>query len=71
MDVTANDAYLGITLHYISTDGLLCARLLDCVELPADQHAAKNIAKAMKARFEYWGIVDKVIAIMARIWSTP
>ena len=61
----ANDAYLGIMLYYILADGLLCARLLDCVELPADQRAAKNIANTMKARFEYWGIVDKVIVVIS------
>ena len=36
--------------------GTLETTLLDCAELAADEHAAKDIASEMDRRFAFWGL---------------
>jgi len=52
----AHHAYMGVTGHYIDEAGTLKSTLLDCVELPAYEHTAADIASALQARFEFWGL---------------
>jgi hypothetical protein len=62
----AMHAYLGVTVHYVDDEWKLRLRVLDCVELPGDQHSAADIAPKLKERLEFWhlydGQVSKVIA---------
>ena len=54
----AHHAYMGVTGHYVDDAGTLQSCLLDCVELPADEHSAADIASALQDRFEFWGLVQ-------------
>jgi len=61
----AHHAYLGITAHFITRAGSLQTRLLDCIEMAADQHTAEDIAELLTERFTYWGLDNKVFAAVS------
>jgi len=61
----AHHTYLGITTHFITQDGILQMRLLDCIEMSADQHTADDIAELLTERFAYWGINGNVFAAIS------
>lgn len=60
----AHHAYMGVTGHYVDDAGTLQSCLLDCVELPADEHSAADIASALQDRFDkihrFWQIFSTV-----------
>jgi len=61
----AHHVYLGVTTHFITQDGILHTKLLDCIEMPADQHTAEDIAALLTERFTFWGINSKVFAAVS------
>ena len=54
----ASHSYLGITTHFLDGDWKQVARLVDCMELPGDQHTAADIALALKTRLQHWRLYD-------------
>ena len=62
----ASHSYLGITTHFLDDEWKQVTRLVDCVELPGDQHTAADIASALKSRLQHWclydGDVSRVVA---------
>jgi len=44
----ASHSYLGITTHFLDEDWKQVTRLVDCMELPGDQHRDADIAPALK-----------------------
>jgi hypothetical protein len=65
----AQDAYLGLTVHYVTSDGDVVTSLLDCIEMDAAHHTAEDIADMMRDRFSFWGLSisgkSKVMAAVA------
>jgi len=55
----ADHAYMAVTAHYVDEKGTLQSTLLDCVDLPADDHSAADVASALQERFEFWGLVQE------------
>ena len=61
----AQHAYLGITAHFVTRNGILQTKLHDCIKMAADQHTTEDIADLLKERFAFWGINGKVFAAIA------
>jgi len=61
----AHHAYLGITTHFITHNGILQTKLLDCIKMAANQHTAKDIAVLLTERFAFWGISGKIFAAVS------
>jgi len=61
----AHHAYLGVTAHFVTQDGILHTKLPDCIEMAADQHTAEDIAALLTERFTFWGINSKVFAAVS------
>jgi len=49
----AHNAYLGVTAHFVTQDCILQTKLLDCIEMAADEHTAKDIAALLTERFTF------------------
>ena len=58
----AHHAYMGVTAHFLTRDGFLQTRLLDCTEMSADQHTTEDTDDLLTERFAFWGINGKVFA---------
>ena len=71
----AHHCYLGINAHYVEPAGKLQRVMLDCVELPGNQHTAVDIGHAVIERFQFWELScgDKVHAAVidngANMWK--
>lgn len=50
----ASHSHLGITTHFLDEQWKQVTRLIDCMELPGDQHTAADIAAALKERLQHW-----------------
>lgn len=61
----AHDAYLGNTAHFVTQNGVLQTKLLDCIEMAADPHTAEDTADLLKERFAIWGTDGKVFTAIS------
>ncbi|XP_064475382.1 E3 SUMO-protein ligase ZBED1-like [Ornithodoros turicata] len=60
----SNQSYIAVTAHFIDTDGVLRARLLDCFAWQ-DRHTAENIAAELRRVVVEWEIQEKVCAVVS------
>ena len=57
-----NDAFLGLTIHYINSEWNLCNFLLDIIPF-TDRHTGKNIASAIKSVLIEFNLLEKTLAL--------
>ncbi|XP_049877872.1 zinc finger BED domain-containing protein 4-like [Pectinophora gossypiella] len=60
---SVNDAYLGLTAHYIDPSFQIKSVLLDCTILPGS-HTAENIKEHVLRIVENWKLKDKVLIVV-------
>lgn len=61
---STNDAYLGVTAHYIDNNFELTSALLDCSILPGS-NTADNIKDSLGRTIQNWKLKDKILIIVS------
>lgn len=61
---SANESYLALTAHYMTTDFELQSVLLECAQI-FDTHTSENLAKEIDRIVEEFSLKDKVILVVS------
>lgn len=57
---SANESYMGVTVHYIDQEFNMCSNLLECIRFEGS-HTASAIAEELHRIVNNWGLISKVL----------